>query len=123
MRAVHTINAPKVIGPYSQAMMNNGLLFVSGQIGMDPHTGDLGTTFQEEARLCFSNLREILTEAGMSFAKVVKVTIFITDLKNFTLLNDLYSQFFSEPYPARETVQVSALPKNASIEISLIAMA
>ncbi|HNX01574.1 MAG TPA: RidA family protein [Candidatus Cloacimonadota bacterium] len=122
MRAVHTINAPKVIGPYSQATLQNGLLFVSGQIGIDPHTGEMGKSFMEEARLCFANLREILTEAGMSFAKVVKVTIFITDLNNFNLMNDLYAQFFSEPYPARETVQVAALPKNASIEISLIAM-
>jgi 2-iminobutanoate/2-iminopropanoate deaminase len=122
MRAVHTINAPKVIGPYSQATMSNGMLFVSGQLGIDPHTGELGKNFVEEARLCFSNLREILAEAGMSFAKVMKVSIFLTDLNNFNILNETYAQFFSEPYPARETVQVAALPKNASIEISLIAM-
>ncbi len=122
MRAVHTINAPKAIGPYSQAMMHNGLLFVSGQIGIDPFTAELAKNFAEEARLCFSSLREILSEAGMSFAKVVKVSIFITDLRNFEALNEIYAQFFSEPYPARETVQVAALPKNASIEISLVAM-
>jgi 2-iminobutanoate/2-iminopropanoate deaminase len=122
MRPVHTINAPKVIGPYSQAIMHDGLLYVSGQIGIDPRTAELGRNFLEEARMCFSNLREILTEAGMSFAKVVKVSIFITDLHNFDSLNEIYAQFFSEPYPARETVQVVALPKNASIEISLIAM-
>lgn len=122
MRAVHTINAPKAIGPYSQAMMNNGMLFVSGQIGIDTRTAELGKNFVEEARICFASLREILAEAGMSFAKVVKVSIFITDLRNFNALNEIYSQFFSEPYPARETIQVAALPKNASIEISLIAM-
>jgi 2-iminobutanoate/2-iminopropanoate deaminase len=123
MRAVHTINAPKAIGPYSQAVLCNGMLFVSGQIGIDARTGELGKDFLEEARICLSSLREILAEAGLSFAKVVKVSIFITDLKNFAVLNETYAQFFSEPYPARETVQVAALPKNASIEISLIAMA
>jgi 2-iminobutanoate/2-iminopropanoate deaminase len=123
MRSVHTIHAPKALGPYSQAMLHNGTLFISGQIGIDPGTGELGVNFQEEAKICFTSLREILAEGGMSFAKVVKVSIFITDLRNFNALNEIYAQFFSEPYPARETVQVAALPKNASLEISLIAMA
>ncbi|MCD6330245.1 MAG: RidA family protein [Candidatus Cloacimonetes bacterium] len=122
MKAITSDNAPKAIGPYSQAMMHNGMLFVSGQLGVNPKTGIWGETFAEQAKLVFENLKAILTDAGMDFGNVVKVSCFLKDLGHFELLNDLYKKYFVQPYPAREAYQVAKLPKDAEVEISLIAM-
>jgi 2-iminobutanoate/2-iminopropanoate deaminase len=121
MKAIHTSSAPAAIGPYSQATYNKGLLFVSGQIGIDPSTGMMGKSFEKQAELIFDNLRNILTAANMSFRNVMKVTIYLEDIMNFETLNRIYALHFGDPYPARETVQVARLPKNAALEISLIA--
>ena len=121
MKAIHTYGAPTAIGPYSQATYQKGLLFISGQIGIDSGTGTLAKSFEAQAEIIFSSLSNILTAANMSFRNVMKVTIFMEDLMNFETLNKIYARYFIEPYPARETIQVSRLPLNAALEISLIA--
>jgi 2-iminobutanoate/2-iminopropanoate deaminase len=121
MKSIHTSGAPAAIGPYSQAVHKKGLLFVSGQLGIDPSTGEMGKSFAIQSELIFSALGNILSAANMSFSNVVKVTIYLEDLMNFDVLNRIYSRFFSDPYPARETIQVARLPKNGAVEISLIA--
>jgi 2-iminobutanoate/2-iminopropanoate deaminase len=121
MQPIHSDFAPKAIGPYSQAVLKNGLFFISGQLGIDAATGALETGFEAQARRVFSNLKAILDAAGLSFADVVKVTVFLQDLNDFAALNELYAQYFHAPYPAREAVQVARLPKDAAVEISLIA--
>jgi 2-iminobutanoate/2-iminopropanoate deaminase len=122
MKSIHTQDAPQAIGPYSQAIFKNGMMFVSGQIGLDPRTGELAESFDDQALKVLSNLKAILFQAEMSFANVVKVSVFIRDMELYPKLNDLYGRYFSEPFPAREVVEVSRLPKNAALEISLIAM-
>jgi len=122
MKAITSDNAPKAIGPYSQAILHNGMLFISGQLGVHPETGIWGETFAEQAKLVFQNLQAILTEAGMDFSNVVKVSVFLKDLGHFELLNDLYKKHFVQPYPAREAYQVAKLPKDVEVEISLIAI-
>jgi len=121
MKAIHTSGAPAALGPYSQAVCKKGFLFASGQIGIDPLTGTIGKSFEAQAEAIFTSLSNILSAANMSFRNVVKVTIFIEDLMNFDTLNNIYARYFHEPYPARETIQVSRLPLNAALEISLIA--
>jgi len=122
MQTIKTDQAPQAVGPYSQAVMKNGTLFVSGTLGIDPKSNTMPESFAEQAKLVFSNLKAVLDEAGMNFSHVVKVSIFIMDMNDFAVLNEMYAQIFSEPYPARETVQVARLPKDGKIEISLIAM-
>lgn len=122
MRAIHTHNAPQAIGPYSQATYKKGVLFISGQLGIDPMTGELANSFNEQAELVFKNLKNILLAANMTFSNVVKVTVYIADMGNFVALNEIYKKFFIEPFPAREVVEVSRLPKNGAVEISLMAM-
>jgi 2-iminobutanoate/2-iminopropanoate deaminase len=122
MQAIKTHKAPGAVGPYSQAVLKNNTLFVSGTLGIDPASGEMPEGFTEQARLVFANLKGILEAAGMTFAHVVKVSIFIMDMNDFGSLNEMYAQYFTEPYPARETVQVARLPKDGRIEISLIAM-
>jgi len=122
MKEIKTENAPKAIGPYSQAVMNGNILFVSGQLGVHPKTGIWGETFAEQAKLVFENIKAILEEAEMDFSNVVKVSCFLKDLGHFELLNDLYKKYFSPPYPAREAYQVAKLPKDGMVEISVIAM-
>jgi 2-iminobutanoate/2-iminopropanoate deaminase len=115
--------APKPIGPYSHALMKNNLLFVSGQIAIDPVTGEADTlTIENEIHRVMKNLFAILTEAGLDWSNIMKTTIYTTDLKNFSTINKIYSSYLKEPYPARETVQVAALPKNMHVEISVIAL-
>lgn len=121
MQPIHSDFAPKAIGPYSQAVLKNGLLFISGQLGIDAATGALEAGFEAQARRVFSNLKAVLDAAGLSFADVVKVTVFLQNLNDFAALNELYAQYFHAPYPAREAVQVARLPKDAALEISLIA--
>ncbi len=122
MKAIHTYNAPQAVGPYSQATLKNNTLFISGQLGIDPHTGELQMGFHAQTEQIFTNLRAVLTEAGFSFSDVVKVSVFLTDMHNFLDLNNIYAKHFSDPYPAREAIEVSQLPKNGMVEISLIAM-
>ena len=123
VRVIAPPTAPKPIGPYSHALMKDGMLFVSGQIAIDPATGKADTAnFETEIRRVMANLGAILEEAGLGWEKVVKTTIFTTDLKHFETINRIYSSFVKEPYPARETVQVAALPKKMHVEISVIAV-
>lgn len=121
MQAIKTVNAPEPIGPYSQAVIANGLLFVSGQIGIDPTTGEMHIDLELQARQVMENIKAILTEAKLDFSKVVKSSIFLMDMNHFSVVNMIYGSYFSNPYPARETVQVAALPKNALVEISVVA--
>ncbi|HRH66381.1 MAG TPA: RidA family protein [Bacteroidia bacterium] len=122
-KIIRTESAPAPIGPYNQAVESGNLLFVSGQIAIDPSTGQLVTiNIIREANQVMLNIVEILKTAGMDFTNVVKTTIFLTDMNNFTHVNDVYGQFFKGDYPARETVQVSRLPKDVNVEISVIAM-
>jgi len=120
---ITTINAPAPIGPYNQAIGINNMLFISGQICIDPVTGEVkNKDLQEETHQVMQNLKAILQQADMTFKNVVKTTIFITDMKRFSEMNEVYGKYFSEDFPARETVQVSALPKFVNVEISMIAV-
>ncbi|MCQ6959700.1 RidA family protein [Mucilaginibacter aquariorum] len=120
---INTNNAPAPIGPYSQAVAANGLLFVSGQIPSDPKTGEIITTgITDETTMVMENLKAILTEAGTGFDQIIKTTIFLTDMQTFAQVNEVYGSYFTANFPARETVQVSALPKGVNVEISVIAL-
>jgi 2-iminobutanoate/2-iminopropanoate deaminase len=120
---VKTDRAPKAIGPYSQGIIANGFVFCSGQIPLDPASGDLSTgSIEEQARLVLKNLGAVLTAAGSSFDRVVKTTIFLTDLGGFAEVNEVYARFFTGVPPARATVQVTALPRGAGIEIEAVAL-
>jgi|SRR6478735_4408558 len=120
---INTNNAPAPIGPYSQAVAANGLLFVSGQIPSNPKTGEIVTTgITDEATMVMENLKAILTEAGVGFDSIIKTTIFLTDMQTFSQVNEVYGSYFTADFPARETVQVSALPKGVNVEISVIAL-
>ncbi|HVF95981.1 MAG TPA: RidA family protein [Flavisolibacter sp.] len=122
-KIINTKNAPAPIGPYNQAVLRNGTLYISGQICIDPSTNTLkNRDIQDETHQVMQNLKSILTEAGMSFDNAVKTTIFITDMKQFSEINEIYGKYFSGDFPARETVQVSALPKFVNVEISMIAV-
>jgi 2-iminobutanoate/2-iminopropanoate deaminase len=120
---ITTTNAPAPIGPYNQAVMVKDTIFISGQICIDPSTGELkNKDLQEETHQVMHNLRAILQQAGMNFSNVVKTTIFITDMNRFSEMNEVYGKYFDKNFPARETVQVSALPKFVNVEISMIAV-
>jgi 2-iminobutanoate/2-iminopropanoate deaminase len=121
--SIHTRKAPAAIGPYSQAVEQDGLVFCSGQVGLDPDSGTLvegGIEF--ETRRALENLGEVLAAAGLDFVDVVKTTIFMVDLREFEAVNRIYGEHFEPPYPARSTVQVAALPRAAQIEIEAIAI-
>jgi 2-iminobutanoate/2-iminopropanoate deaminase len=120
---ITTPNAPAPIGPYNQAVLTGDTLFISGQICIDPPTGNLkNKDIQEETHQVMHNLKAILQQAGMDFGNVVKTTIFITDMHQFGAVNEVYGKYFEAEFPARETVQVSALPKFVNVEISMIAV-
>ncbi|GAC1419521.1 MAG: RidA family protein [Flavisolibacter sp.] len=120
---INTKNAPAPIGPYNQAVLYNNTLYVSGQICIDPLSGNMkNRDIQEETHQCLQNIKSILQETQMGFQNVVKTTIFITDMTQFGVINEIYGKYFNADFPARETVQVSALPKMANIEISVIAI-
>lgn len=120
---INTKSAPAPIGPYNQAILTNGTLYISGQICLDPVSGQLkNRDIQDETHQCMQNLKAILSEAGMGFDNVVKTTIFITDMHQFSEINEIYGKYFSGNFPARETVQVAALPKFVNVEISMIAV-
>lgn len=119
---VQTNQAPAPIGPYNQAVKTGGLLFISGQVALDPQTGELvaGST-ADETHQVMKNLAAILKEAGLGFEQVAKTTIFLSSMDLFAEVNQVYGQYFSGDYPARETVAVKGLPKNVNVEISMIA--
>ena len=122
---INTTSAPAPIGPYNQAILAGDMLFISGQICINPSTGTLmNEDIQQETHQVMHNLRSILTAADMSFHHVVKTTIFITDMNRFSEINEVYGKYFdsNSSFPARETVQVSALPKFVNVEISMIAV-
>jgi len=120
---IKTSEAPAPIGPYSQAILINNMLFISGQICINPSTGELkNKDIREETDQVMRNLLAILGESGMSFNHVVKTTIFITDMNRFAEINEAYGKYFTANFPARETVQVSALPKFVNVEISMVAV-
>lgn len=120
---INTTSAPAPIGPYNQAILVNETLYISGQICLDPASGNLmNRDIQDETHQVMQNLRNILSEAGMTFSNVVKTTIFITDMNQFSAINEVYGKYFDGDFPARETVQVSALPKFVNVEISMIAV-
>lgn len=115
--------APKPLGPYSQAVMIKGMCFVSGQVAIDPLTGIfVGNNAAEQTQRAMENIKALLFEAGMDFSNVVKTSIFLKDMNDFDAVNEVYKTFFQDSFPARETVQVSRLPKDAIVEISAIAV-
>lgn len=117
-KAIHTDQAPKAIGPYSQAVRAGDTVYLAGQIPLDPATMQMVEgDFEAEARRVFENIKAVIAASGGTFAQVAKVTIFLTDFANFAKVNDLMAQYFSAPYPARSTVAVAALPRNARVEI------
>ncbi|MFC6103441.1 RidA family protein [Olivibacter domesticus] len=119
---INTNSAPAPIGPYNQAIKAGGTLYISGQIALSPSTNELiSGSIADEAKQVLENLNAILREAGYSFTDVVKTTIFLTDMANFSTVNEVYATYFTEHAPARETVAVRGLPKNVNVEISLIA--
>ena len=118
---IHTENAPAAIGPYSQAIDLGEMIFTSGQIPVAPD-GTVSEDISEQTRQALLNLKAVVEAGGSSFDKVIKTTVFITDMAQFGSINAVYSEFFSEPYPARSCVQVAALPKGVSIEIEAIAI-
>lgn len=123
-KIIQTSAAPAPIGPYNQAVMVGNMLFTSGQIALDPATGKLVTDdIQTETKMVMENLKAVLTEAGMEFSNVVKTSIFISDMHNFSKINEVYATYFDEATaPARETVEVANLPKFVNVEISMIAV-
>jgi len=119
---VQTHAAPSPIGPYSQAVRFGDILFLSGQIALNPETGNLTeSAIEVQTRQVMENLKAVLMEAGMDFSHVIKSTIFLTDLQDFPEVNTVYGAYFEDKFPARETIEVSGLPKGADVEISMIA--
>lgn len=122
MKRIITPNAPAAIGPYSQAIQAGGLLFASGQIPVDPTTGNIvGGGITEQAHQVFQNVKNLIEAAGRTMADVVKVTVFMADMDDFATVNGIYAQYFTEPYPARSAVAVRSLPKGALIEVEVVA--
>jgi reactive intermediate/imine deaminase len=118
---ISTENAPQAIGPYSQAVKAGGLMFISGQIPLNPETGDLVSgSIEDEANQVIQNIKSICEAAGHGMEDIVKITIFLTDLGNFATVNDVMKKHFSEPYPARATVEISGLPLGVNVEIEAI---
>ena len=122
-KAISTNNAPAAIGPYSQAIEANGMVFASGQLPIDPATGAFAEGgIKEQTRQSLTNAQKILKEAGTDLAHVVKTTVFLSDMDNFAAMNEVYAEFFSQPFPARSAVAVKTLPKNALVEVECIAV-
>ena len=121
-KMINTPKAPAAIGPYSQAIQVGNLIYTSGQIPIDPATGQLVEGgIKEQTRQSLSNIQAILQEAGLTMASVVKTTVFMADMADFAEMNSIYAEFFTEPYPARSAVAVKTLPKNALVEIEVVA--
>jgi 2-iminobutanoate/2-iminopropanoate deaminase len=123
MDIINSDQAPKAIGPYSQAIRNGNVIYTSGQIALDPSTGALVEgDFAAQAHRVFANLKAVLAAGGATFANVVKATVYLTDLANFTTLNEIYASYFGDTKPARTTVGVAQLPKGGLVEIDLVAI-
>ena len=122
MKAISTEKAPAAIGPYSQAIESNGMVFVSGQLPIDPETGLFASSdIMGQTRQSLTNMRNILESEGLYLSNVVQTTVFLSDMNNFAAMNEVYSSFFSSPFPARSAVAVKTLPKDALVEIECIA--
>ena len=122
MKQISTSNAPAAIGPYSQVIEVNGFVYTSGQLPIDPATGAFPEGgVQEQTRQSLLNVQAILAEAGLTLANVVKTTVFLADMGDFAAMNEIYAQFFTEPFPARSAIAVKALPKGALVEIEVVA--
>lgn len=122
-KIINTTNAPAPIGPYSQAIIAGGFLFVSGQVALHPETGELVMDdIKTETKQVMENIKAILTAAGVGFESIVKTSIFLKDMQNFSLVNEVYGTYFESDFPARETIQVAGLPKNVNVEISVTAI-
>ena len=120
---ISTENAPQAIGPYSQAVKAGNLMFISGQIPLDPKTGDLvSESIDQQAKQVLNNIKSICEAAGQSIDDIVKISIFLTDLENFAIVNEVMKEYFAEPYPARATVEVSGLPLGVNVEIEAIVL-
>jgi len=119
---IQTNNAPAAIGPYSQAVLHQNMLFISGQLGLDPQKGILQDGIELQTRQALNNLHQILLKAEMNISNVVKTTLFLKNMQDFQQVNEIYAQFFKEHKPARSTVEVSALPKSALVEVEAIAV-
>ncbi len=121
--ALHTENAPAAIGPYSQAVQAGNTIYVSGQLPIDPKTGAFaGEDIKSQTRQSLTNIKSILAEAGCDMSAVVKTTVLLSDIADFGAMNEVYSEFFEAPYPARAAFQVAALPKAAKVEIEVVAV-
>lgn len=122
-KAVSTTNAPAAIGPYSQAIQADKTIYVSGQIPIDPATGEFaGEDIATQTRQSLTNIRQILAAAGADMTNVVKTTVLLSDIADFAAMNEVYAEFFAEPYPARAAFQAAAIPKGAKVEIEAIAV-
>ena len=122
MKVINTSKAPKGIGPYSQAIEASGLVITSGQLPIDPATGEFAPGgIKEQTRQSLTNAKAILEEAGISLANVMKTTVFLSDMNDFAAMNEVYAEFFNEPFPARSAIAVKTLPKNALVEVECIA--
>lgn len=119
-KEIYTDNAPAAIGPYSQAIQAGDFLYVSGQIGINPETGDVAEGIEAQTKQVMENLKAILAEADTSFADVIKFTIYIQSMDNFATVNDIYGGYLQKPYPARATVEVSRLPKDMLVEMDAV---
>lgn len=119
-KVISTDKAPGAIGPYSQAVEVNGFVFTSGVIPVNPQTGEIGGTIEEQARQAFSNLRNLIEASGADIAQVVKTTVFIKEMNDFAKINGVYAEFFKEPFPARSCVEVARLPKDVMLEIEAV---
>ena len=122
MKEINTKNAPSAIGPYSQAIEVNNMIFVSGQIPVNPLTGEIKSDVKEAAHQSLTNMKNILLEAGSDMSKVIKVTIFLKNINDFALVNEVYALYFNKPYPARSCVAVKSLPKDVVLEMEAIAI-
>ena len=120
-KVIHTDKAPKAIGPYSQAILCDDLLFISGQLGIDPETDEIPEDVESQTKLAMNNLKAILEEAKMDFEDVVQTHIFLKDINDFATVNEIYASYFDGDYPARATMQVAALPKDGKVEIEMVA--
>lgn len=124
MKAIHTDNAPKALGPYSQAIKAGNMVFCSGQVPINPETNNfVEGGIKEQTRQALLNAQNILRQAGLELSNVVKTTVFLSDMNDFVAMNEVYAEFFSMPYPARSAVTIKTLPKNALVEIECIAVA
>lgn len=118
---ISTPKAPAAIGPYSQGMHTESMVYTSGQLGLDPASGDMPDDISAQTHLALKNLRAVLESAGSSLSQVLKTTVFLTDMAVFPTVNEIYAQYFQQPYPARSCIAVRALPKNGKVEIEAIA--